>query len=162
MENFPKPAVIKCIVSILVCQGAGLIGSFFTVSSIPTWYATLKKPSFTPPNWVFGPVWTTLFLMMGIAVFLVWRRGVDNPQVKIALSIFGVHLIFNTLWSIMFFGLRSPLLGLIEIVILWIAILLTITYFMKISTVAGLLLIPYIAWVSFAAALNFAIWRLNL
>jgi benzodiazapine receptor len=156
-----KGDIIKLVVSILICQCAGLIGSFFTVPSIPTWYATLKKPSFTPPNWVFGPVWTTLFLMMGIAVFLVWRRGLENPQVKIALSIFGVHLIFNTLWSIMFFGLRSPFLGLIEIVVLWVAILFTIKYFMKISTVAGLLLIPYIAWVSFAAALNFAIWRLN-
>ena len=156
-----KSDIIKLIVSILICQAAGLIGSFFTIPAIPTWYAMLKKPSFNPPNWVFGPVWTTLFVMMGVAVFLVWRKGLNTSQVKIALSIFGVQLILNTLWSLLFFGLRSPLAGLIEIWVLWIAITLTLVFFLKISLAAGLLLLPYLAWVSFAAILNLAIWRLN-
>jgi len=156
-----KADILKLIVSILICQAAGLIGSFFTIPAIPTWYAMLKKPSFNPPNWVFGPVWTTLFVMMGVAVFLVWRKGLNTSQVKIALSIFGVQLILNTLWSLLFFGLRSPLAGLIEIWVLWIAITLTLVFFLKISLAAGLLLLPYLAWVSFAAILNLAIWRLN-
>ena len=156
-----KADILKLIVSILICQAAGLIGSFFTTPAIPTWYAMLKKPSFNPPNWVFGPVWTTLFVMMGVAVFLVWRKGLNTSQVKIALTIFGVQLILNTLWSLLFFGLRSPLAGLIEIWVLWIAIALTLVFFLKISLAAGLLLLPYLAWVSFAAILNLAIWRLN-
>jgi len=153
--------IIKLIVSIFVCQCAGFIGSIFTTPSIPTWYATLTKPSFTPPNSIFAPVWTILFLLMGISAFLVWRRSLDK-HVKIALSIFMFQLIFNILWSVAFFGLRSPLAGLVIISILWIAILLTILNFYKISKVAGLLLIPYILWVSFASVLNFTIWRLNI
>jgi benzodiazapine receptor len=161
MEKIKVIDILKLVVSVIICLGAGFIGSVFTTPSIPTWYATLKRPSFAPPNWLFAPVWTTLFVLMGIAAFLVWRRGLNDPQVKIALGIFIVQLILNTLWSVMFFGLRSPLGGLIDISILWIAILLTILNFFKISTTAGLLLIPYILWVSFAAVLNFSIWRLN-
>jgi benzodiazapine receptor len=154
--------VIKLIVSILVCQVAGGIGALFTTSSIPTWYATLNKPSFTPPSWIFGPVWTVLYLMMGIAAFLVWRKGLNDPQVKTALIIFVVQLALNALWSFLFFGLRSPLAGLVDIVLLWVFIMLTIVLFIRISTIAGLLLIPYLLWVSFATVLNFAIWRLNV
>ena len=162
MEKIKVIEIVKLVISIIICLLAGFIGSFFTAPAIPTWYATLNKPSFTPPNWLFAPVWTALFVLMGISAFLVWRKGLNNRQVKIALSIFSVQLILNILWSAMFFGLRSPIAGLIEIIILWVAILLTILIFFKISMTAGLLLIPYILWVSFAAVLNFFIWRLNL
>jgi len=149
------------MISIAICLLAGVLGSVFTTPAIPTWYATLIKPSFAPPNWLFFPVWTALFIMMGISLFLVWQKGLENVQIKIAISIFGVQLILNVIWSAAFFGLRSPLAGLIEICILWIFIVVTILKFMKISKTAGLLLIPYIFWVSFAAVINFFIWRLN-
>ena len=161
MINKNVPESIKLIVSITICLFAGFLGSFFTTPAIPTWYSTLAKPSFAPPNWLFFPVWTTLFVMMGISLYLVWRRGLEGQQVKNALVIFAVQLILNVLWSAAFFGLRSPLSGLIEISILWVSIAFTIMIFMKISRTAGLLLIPYIIWVSFAAILNFMIWRLN-
>ena len=161
MINKNVPESIKLIVSITICLFAGFLGSFFTIPAIPTWYATLAKPSFAPPNWLFFPVWTILFVMMGISLYLVWRKGLEGQQIKKALVIFAVQLILNVLWSAAFFGLRSPLSGLIEISILWISIAFTIMIFMKISRTAGLLLIPYIIWVSFAAILNFMIWRLN-
>ena len=149
--------IIKLIISLVICQLAGVIGSFFNINSIPTWYATLNKPSFNPPNWVFGPVWTTLFLLMGISLYLVWTKGFT----KQALIFFSIQLFLNILWSALFFGLRSPLSALIEIIILWAFILLTIISFYKISKIAGILLIPYILWVSFAAVLNFSIYLLN-
>ena len=149
----------KLIISILLCLFAGFIGSFFTTTAIPTWYATLQKPSFAPPNWIFFPVWTSLFIMMGISLFLVWRK--EDENVKTALYIFAAQLVLNVLWSVAFFGLKSPLMGFIEIIVLWIAILATILTFMKISKTASYLLIPYILWVSFAAILNFSIWKLN-
>ncbi len=151
--------VEKLVISIFICLLAGFIGSFFTSPAIPTWYATLQKPSFAPPNWVFFPVWTSLFIMMGISLFLIWKK--EDKKVKTALYIFSAQLILNALWSVAFFGLRSPLTGLIDIIILWIAILATIISFMKISRTASYLLIPYILWVSFAAILNFSIWKLN-
>jgi len=153
---------VKFIVSILVCQMAGVVGSFFTYPSIPTWYATLQKPSFSPPNWLFAPVWITLFTLMGVSAYLVWNKGLKNKQVKESLSIFGIQLILNAFWSFLFFGLKSPLYAFIEIIILWGAIVLTILKFYKISKKAGLLLFPYIIWVSFAMVLNFYVWRLNL
>jgi benzodiazapine receptor len=152
--------IIKLISSLILCQLAGFIGSLFTTPAIPTWYRTLNKPSFNPPDWIFSPVWISLFILMGISLFLVWRRQ-DRPQFITALIFFFVQLILNILWSAAFFGLRSPLLGLIDIVLLWIAILLTIQSFSKISKAAGLLLIPYFLWVSFAAVLNFSLWTLN-
>ena len=151
----------KLILCIFICLFAGFIGSFFTTPAIPTWYATLLKPSFAPPNWVFFPVWTALFIMMGISLFLIWQKGWEDKKVKTAIYLFAGQLILNTLWSIAFFGQRSPLLGLMEIIILWIAILATILTFNKLSRTAAYLLIPYISWVSFAAFLNFMIWRLN-
>lgn len=162
MEKSKVVGVLKLITSIAICQIAGFIGSLFTTPAIPTWYAELNKPAFTPPNWLFAPVWVTLFVLMGISTFLVWRQGLDDRQVKIALSIFAVQLVLNALWSVMFFGLRSPLAGLVDILLLWPAILLTILYFRKLSRAAGLLLIPYLLWVSFAAILNLSIFILNL
>lgn len=153
--------ILKLIVSIIISQLAGLIGATFTSRAIPTWYATLNKPTFNPPNWLFGPVWTALYLLMGISLFLVWQKGLYYNGVKIALIVFGIQLILNILWSILFFGLKSPLAAFIEIIILWLLILVTILTFYKISRAAAILLLPYILWVSFASILNFSLWRLN-
>lgn len=153
--------VTKLILSIIVCQLAGFIGSIFTRASVSTWYVTLNKPSFTPPSWVFGPAWITLYVLMGISAFLVWSKGFNNREIKVALIFFGIQLILNAFWSAAFFGLRSPFAGLVVIVILWLAILLTILRFLNVSTAAGLLLLPYILWVSFAAVLNFSLFLLN-
>jgi benzodiazapine receptor len=152
--------ILKLIASIILCQLAGLLGSLFTNPAIPTWYQTLNKPFFTPPNWTFSPVWISLFILMGISLFFVWQRT-DHPKFKIAFIFFFVQLILNVLWSVAFFGLKSPLLGLIDIVLLWIAILLTIQNFLKVSKMAGFLLLPYLLWVGFAALLNFSLWILN-
>ena len=148
--------------SIIICQLAGIIGSLFTAPSIPLWYANINKPSFNPPNWVFAPVWTTLYLLMGIALFLVWRKGLKEKDIKIAFAVFIFQLILNSLWSFLFFGLESPFAAFIEIIFLWIAILISIILFSRISKAAAILLIPYILWVGFASVLNFAFWRLNI
>lgn len=161
MEHIKAIDIIRLAISIGVCLAAGFIGSIFTTASIPTWYTTLEKPSFNPPNWLFGPVWTILFILMGISAFLVWRVGLGEPNVKVALIIFIIQLILNAFWSVAFFGLRSPIAGLIVIIILWIAILLTILSSAKVSITAGILLIPYILWVSFASILNATIYVLN-
>jgi benzodiazapine receptor len=153
--------VLKLVASIILCQLAGLVGSLVTVPSIPTWYESLKKPSFNPPNWIFGPVWTGLYTLMGISLFMVWQKRADRPQIRTALFFFFMQLIFNALWSVAFFRLRSPLLGLIDIVLLWITILLGIKIFFEISKPAALLLFPYILWVSFGVLLNFSLWILN-
>ena len=152
--------ILKLVLSIVLCELAGFLGSLFTAPAISTWYRTLNKPCFTPPNWIFGPVWISLFILMGISLFLVWRRQ-GHPKSRIALILFFVQLILNILWSASFFGLRSPLLGLVDIALLWIAILLTIQNVFRVSRIAGLLLLPYILWVSFAAVLNFSLWTLN-
>lgn len=153
--------IIKFILSIVLCQAAGLIGSLFTTSSITTWYVSLQKPSFAPPNWLFAPVWITLYILMGISFYLVWDKGLENKLVKKGLFIFGIQLLLNMLWSFLFFGLHSPLYGFVGIILLWIAIGLTVFKFSKISKNAALLLLPYIAWVSVAAILNYYIWILN-
>ena len=153
--------IFKLIISIVACQCAGLIGSAFTTPAIPTWYAALEKPLFTPPNWLFAPAWITLYLLMGISASIVWQRGLDVPRVRTALIIFLIQLILNALWSVVFFGLESPLYGVIVIAVLWIAIVLTIVQFFRISTLAGALLLPYIGWVTFAALLNVYILILN-
>jgi benzodiazapine receptor len=153
--------VYKLVVSIVACQCAGIIGSIFTRSAIPTWYATIQKPPFTPPNWLFLPAWITLYVLMGVSAFLIWRRGLDDRRTRIALIIFLIQLILNALWSVAFFGLESPLYGVIVIIALWVAILFTLLRFFKISKAAGILLIPYILWVSFAAVLNTSILVLN-
>lgn len=146
---------------ILSSQAAGIIGTFFTTPAIPGWYASLVKPEFSPPNWIFAPVWTTLYLLMGIAAFLVWRNGSPASAVRKALAAFWVQLGLNAAWSILFFGLKSPILGLACIAALWLAIAVTISRFAPLSRVAAWLMAPYLAWVSFAAALNFEIYRLN-
>jgi len=153
--------MLKLVISLLICQCAGIIGSLFTARSIPTWYAFINKPTFTPPNWVFAPAWISLFTLMGIAAFLVWRKGMHTLGVKRALSIFLLQLGLNSLWSIVFFGGRSIQGGLVVIVLLWLAIIWTIKSFFAISKPAAVLLIPYIVWVSFAFVLNVAFLTLN-
>ena len=155
----------KLLISLAIPQLAGLIGSIFTRSAIPEWYGGIVKPTLSPPNWVFGPVWTTLFVLMGIGFYLVWKKWAILPwtkrQKRLALALFGAQLVLNTLWSIIFFGLQSPGGALIEIVFLWLAIAATMITFAKISRPAAWLLLPYILWVSFASYLNYAIWNLN-
>ncbi len=153
--------IIKLILAIVLCQLAGVIGSVFTTPNISTWYAGLIKPSFNPPNWVFGPVWTLLFLLMGIALYLVITPVAEKRIKQQALAWFGGQLVLNIGWSILFFGLKSPGWALVEIIILWLAILITIIKFYKVSQTASWLLWPYLAWVSFATALNFTIWLIN-
>ena len=153
--------IIKLIISIIICQLAGIIGSFFTSPSIPTWYASLNKPEFNPPNWIFAPVWITLFLLMGISLYIIWSSKTKISYKKTAFIFFGVQLLLNTLWSIIFFGFQSPFYAFIEIILLWFSILITIIVFYRISRPAAYLLVPYILWVSFAAVLNFFIFILN-
>ena len=153
--------IVRFIASIIICQLAGIIGSFFTSSSISTWYVGIAKPSFNPPNWVFAPVWTALFILMGVSLYFVWVKGFKAKGVKTGLLLFSIQLILNIFWSVFFFGLQNPLIAFIEIIVLWIAILLTILKFYKVSRTAAYLLIPYLLWVSFAAILNLAILVLN-
>ncbi len=148
------------LIGFIVCaQAAGIIGSLFTMSAIDGWYTTLIRPELAPPNWIFGPVWITLYTLMGIAAFLVWRK---NRRCSMALGIFTVQLILNSLWSIIFFGMGALGVAFAEIVLLWLAIVATILAFWKISRTAAWLLAPYLLWVSFAAYLNFAFWTLNV
>lgn len=151
---------MKLATSLLLPFVAGLIGSVSTVSEIPTWYANLNKPSFSPPNAIFGPVWTILYVMMGFSLYLFWKAANKGVLLK-GMLLFGSQLVLNTLWSILFFGAKSPLLALINIVVLWVLILATILHFYKTSKTAAYLLVPYILWISFATILNFAIWSLN-
>ncbi len=149
--------VIDLIVSFL----PGAVGSIFTAPAISSWYAGLVKPAFNPPDWIFGPVWTLLYLMMGIALFLVVRDGFSDRRVRIAAGVFLVQLVLNGLWSYIFFGLRSPGWALTEIGVLWISIAASLVLFSRVSKAAGILLIPYLGWVTFAAVLNGAIVSLN-
>lgn len=152
---------LRLAACVVICLGAGFAGSFFTRASVSTWFRELRKPAFNPPDWLFGPVWTVLYIMMGVALFLVIREGFKTPGVRAAVAVFAVQLVLNITWSALFFGLKSPGAAFAEIVVLWAAIAATIALFKPISTAAAVLLIPYILWVTFAAALNFAIWRLN-
>jgi translocator protein len=151
----------KFLASVVACQLAGALGAIFTRSAIPAWYAWLKKPSFTPPNWLFGPAWITLYLLMAVAAYLVWQKGLSHPGVRAALAVFIAQLLLNALWSPIFFGLRSPLAGAVVIVLLWLAIALTMFLFWKQSRPAAWLLLPYLLWVSYASALNISIYFLN-
>lgn len=153
--------VKKVVVSIAICQLAGVFGSLFTYPEIFTWYASLDKPSFTPPNWVFGPAWFLLFTLMGISLYLVWQKGIKGGKEKRALYAFSAQFMLNALWSLLFFGLHSPLYGLVGIILMWVSILVTIIMFYNIDRRAACLLVPYIAWVSFAALLNYSVWMLN-
>lgn len=153
--------LIKFSIALALPLAAGLIGALFTTPAIPTWYATLIKPSFSPPNWLFGPVWMLLYVLMGIALYRIWILREQSPQRRQAMVIFSIHLVVNALWSIIFFGLRSPLLGLIDIAILLCLIIVVTIKFYRLDRVAAYLLFPYLVWVAFATLLNFSIWQLN-
>ena len=155
----------KLIISISIPLIAGLIGSLFTYPVIDTWYASLNKPFFNPSSWIFGPLWTVLYVMMGIAVFLVWKKsagfGWKDVQIATALIIFDIQLMLNLLWTVLFFGWQSPFFAFLEIILLWFTILVTILKFKRIDRRAAYLMIPYLLWVSFAAVLNYSIMVLN-
>jgi tryptophan-rich sensory protein len=152
---------LQLLATVVVTEGAGGLGAIFTAKNITVWYKTLKRPALNPPNWIFAPVWTTLYLLMAIAAWLVWRQGIGISGVIVALMVFIIQLILNVLWSAIFFAWHNPGAAFAEIVLLWLSIVLTIFEFTKISPTAAWLMLPYIAWVTFAAYLNFAIWRLN-
>ncbi len=153
--------ILKCGVFILICEAAGIIGSFFTMQSVKTWYVTLNKPLLSPPNWIFGPVWTTLYALMGIAAYLIWQKGIRKEGVQKALSVFGAQLLLNVLWSVIFFGLHNPHGAFAIILALWASIIWTMVEFSKHSKTAAALLFPYILWVSFAGYLNYMFVVLN-
>jgi translocator protein len=145
---------------LVACFAAAALGSVATTAAIPEWYATLDKPAFTPPSWVFGPAWTTLYILMAVAAWRVWTRD-GFAGATTALTLFFIQLALNAAWSMIFFGLRAPGWALAEIIVLWVAIVATTIHFFRHSSVAGWLMVPYILWVSFATVLNAAIWRLN-
>lgn len=153
--------LFKLFALIVLCQIIGASGSLFTIPNIPTWYAFINKPFFSPPNWLFAPVWTIIFLLMGVSLFLVLETK-KSDQKNLAIVLFTIQFFFNVLWSFLFFGLRSPLLGLIGVIILWFSIVATILGFYKVSKKSAYLLLPYILWVSFATILNLAILLMNL
>jgi translocator protein len=148
---------LALVVLLILCFAVAGVGGLATAPSIPNWYTGLAKPSWTPPSWVFGPVWSVLYLSMAVAAWLVWRRG----DAVVPMVLFGIQLVFNAAWSWLFFWLHSPGAAFIDIVLLWMAIAVTTVVFWRRSTLAGILFVPYLMWVSFAAVLNFAIWRLN-
>ena len=181
--NMKFNKAVKLLSSIIICLMAGVIGSVFTTPAIQGWYVGVNKPSFNPPNWIFGPVWSLLFVLMGVSLYIVW---INNFEVKNKIGteekswnsltdkflsgewqklniilIFAVQLILNTLWSVIFFGLQNPGVAFFELIALWVAIIYTIVNFYRVSKLAGYLLIPYVLWVSFAGVLNFMIWILN-
>ncbi len=151
----------RILIAVAVCLVIGFLSASATASSVNTWYATLNKPSFNPPDWIFAPVWTVLYILMGIAAGMVWSRGFYHKWVKTALYHFGFQLLLNGLWSIVFFGLREPGMALMVILSLVVMILLTIKWFKIVDRKAAYLLYPYLAWVCFATILNFSIWQLN-
>lgn len=165
IKNFPS-----LIFSVAICQFAGVIGSLFTAPAISGWYEEIQKPWFTPPGWLIGAAWVILFTLMGIALYLVWQefsyaRATGGREIeekaKRGLVVFAIQLLLNIFWSYLFFGLHSPLLAFLEIILLWVAIYFTIRYFSEVNVKAAYFLIPYLVWVSFAAILNFSILRLN-
>ncbi|NQZ44309.1 MAG: tryptophan-rich sensory protein [Flavobacteriaceae bacterium] len=153
--------VLKIFITVAVCLLIGFLSSFATQSSVNDWYLTLNKPSFNPPNWLFAPVWTVLYVLMGIAAGIVWGKGFYHIWVKTALYHFGFQLLLNALWSIVFFGFKNPLAALFVIVVLLVLIVLTIRWFRVVSKTAAILMVPYLLWVGFATLLNFKIWQLN-
>ena len=151
---------LQVIGAIIFCQLAGIIGSVFTTLQIPAWYATLIKPSFQPPSWLFGPVWISLYTLMGVAVYLIWKMKKNKERTQ-ALWLFGIQLFLNAIWSPIFFGWHQLGLALVVIIFMWVFILVTILRFYKLNKVASYLLIPYLLWVSFASVLNYGIFILN-
>ena len=158
MKNWNS--LIVFVLFVTGCFVVAGVGALFTASSVNEWYPMIRKPSWTPPSWLFGPVWTFLYLIMGIAAWIIWYKA-SWDRASWALGLFAFQLVLNAAWSPLFFGLQSPLAGLLAIIPLWAAILVTLLLFWKISPFAGLLMVPYWLWVSFATVLNFAIWRMN-
>jgi translocator protein len=153
--------IFKTIISILVIMALGFASGMVTAKAIPGWYAGLEKPSFNPPNWLFGPAWALLYSCMGIAFARIWHSYQENSIYKTAIFLFAAQLILNVLWTLVFFGMKQTGLALAEIVLLWALILACILQFKKIDMPAALLFVPYWLWVSFATLLNFMIWKLN-
>ena len=151
---------IALLIFVGICLAVEFVSGWSTQSSVRDWYLQIRKPSWTPPGWIFAPVWTYLYITMGVAAWLVWR-GREHPAATASLWLFGLQLLFNGLWSVVFFGLRQPGWGLVDISLLWIVLLAATVFFFRVSPTAGFLMVPYLLWVSFASALNFSIWRLN-
>lgn len=151
----------KLIISIVIPVAIGATAGFFTATGVDSWYQTINKPTWNPPNWIFAPVWTTLYVMMGIALFLVWKSDTSESLKKTAITLFGIQLVLNFFWSFIFFNQHQPGWALVEIIVMWASILLTIFSFANVSKTAAWLLVPYISWVSFATILNYTIWQLN-
>lgn len=163
-KNEPNPLRKRlkyCVIAVLLCLLIGFLSGFATQSSVDTWYVHLNKPALNPPNWIFPLVWTFLYILMGIAAGMVWARGFYHIWVKTALYYFGFQLLFNGLWSIVFFGFQQPFVALVIILVLLVLIALTIKWFKVVSTMAAYLLVPYFLWVCFATYLNYKIWVLN-
>ncbi|GAB2816948.1 TspO/MBR family protein [Ferruginibacter profundus] len=152
---------MKLFIAILIPLLVGGISGYFTASGVEGWYAAANKPWFNPPNWIFAPVWTALYILMGIALYLVWKTETIGTVKQTAIILFAVQLTLNFFWSLIFFKLQQPGWAFAEIIAMWVMILLTILWFGKISSTAAWLLVPYICWVSFASVLNYAIWKLN-
>ncbi|MDG5777103.1 TspO/MBR family protein [Haloarculaceae archaeon H-GB2-1] len=160
-QRFPhRRPVASLLLAVVACELVGASGSVFTVVGLASWYPSLTRPALAPPNWVFGPVWTTLFALLGVATWLVWRRAAE-PGARRALVVFAGHFVINVAWSGVFFGLQSLLGGLVVIAILWLAIVVTAVLYYRVTPWAGVALLPYLAWVTFAAYLNYAFWTLN-
>ena len=162
-REFPRDRpVIALATAILAVEIVGASGAIFTARGLREWYGTLQRPALAPPNWVFGPVWTTLFALMGVALWLVWRRVDTSPrESRIGLGVFAIHFGFNLGWSAVFFGMRDIGRGLVVIGVLWLLIVATMWAFDRVDRRAALLLVPYLLWVSFAAYLNYRFWVLN-
>ena len=160
LRRSTEAQAIGLVVAVVVCYCAALLGNLATMPQIPTWYAGIAKPPWTPPDWLFGPVWSLLYAMMAVAAWFIWRQS-DWKTAKSPLLWFAAQLILNSLWSILFFGMQKPAWSMVEVFFLWLAILMTIRAFWPVSRLAAGLLIPYLIWVSFASVLNVAIWQLN-
>jgi tryptophan-rich sensory protein len=156
MNNF-----LKLIFAISIPLTVGATSGFFTASGVSTWYQTINKPSWNPPSWIFGPVWTTLYVMMGISFFLVWKSGTEDTLKNKAIVFFAVQLLVNFFWSFIFFKLHQIGWAFVDIIVMWVLILFTIFNFARVNNTAAWLLVPYISWVSFATILNYTIWKLN-
>ena len=152
---------LKLIISLVIPLVIGGTAGYFTASGTGSWYQTINTPSWNPPNWVFGPVWTFLYILMGISLYLVWKKDLPAGEKRMAYTFFALQLLFNFCWSFIFFNQHRIGLAFLDIVVLWVCLLVTIFLFARVSNVAAWLLVPYISWVSFAAILNFTIWKLN-
>ncbi len=157
-----KKLIVRISIAIGICLFIGFLGALATQSSIADWYVQLNKPSFNPPNWLFGPVWTLLYILMGIAAGIVWSKGFYHKWVQTALYHFGFQLMLNAFWSLLFFGLKEPFWALLDIMALFVVLIFTIKWFKIVNNLAAYLLIPYAMWVAFATLLNFELWRLNM